>query len=142
MKPPRTLKPHQRLPLAAGAVMLWVALAPWIGGFANSHAAIANHIFFILAVGPLTLMITVLRPAAFVALAGGIWLALSPWVLGYATNHEAWLNELVSGGLLIALCWHAAEAGALMRVRRRRVPGAPRPRLRRAARQSARVDSR
>lgn len=117
MKPSRTLKPHQRLPLAAGAVLLWVALAPWIWGFADSHAAVANHIFFILGFGPLALLIAVLRPAAYVALAGGIWLALSPWVLGYATNDTAWVNELASGGLLVALCSNAAGVGGLIRAR-------------------------
>jgi SPW repeat len=102
--------------------MLWVALAPWIWGFADSHSAVANHIFFTFAFGPLALMIAVLRPAAIVALGGGIWLALSPWVLGYASNDVAWLNELVSGGLMIMLCANAAGLGALMRSRRR-APG-------------------
>jgi hypothetical protein len=64
----------------------------------------------------------VLRPAAFVALAGGIWLALSPWVLGYAADHGAWLSELVSGGLLVVLCANAAGVGAVVRGRARRAP--------------------
>lgn len=121
LKPRRPLPPHQRLPLAAGAVTLWSTVAPWIWGFADNHSAVANHIFFTFAFGPLALLIAVLRPAAFVALAGGVWLALSPWVLGYATDHAAWLSELVSGGLLVVVCAHAARGGVEARtvVRRR-----------------------
>ena len=86
-----------KLNLAAGALMLWVALGPWIWGYASSGSAVASHVFFIFAFGPLTLLIVVLRPAAFVVFAAGLWLAASPWLLGYATNHSAWLSELVTG---------------------------------------------
>ena len=55
-----------KLNLAAGALMLWVALGPWIWGYASSGSAVASHVFFIFAFGPLTLLIVVLRPAAFV----------------------------------------------------------------------------
>ena len=97
-----------RRPLAAGAVTLWIAVSPWLWGFADSHPAVANHVSIVFAFGPLALLIVNLRPAAFVTLLGGIWLAISPWLLGYATNHAAWLNELVTGLLLIALCASAA----------------------------------
>jgi len=73
---------------------------PWIWGYAGSGSAVASHVFFLFAFGPLTLLIVVLRPAAFVVFAAGLWLALSPWLLGYATNHSAWLSELVTGALL------------------------------------------
>ena len=68
----------------------------------------ANHVAIVFGFGPLALLIVNLRAAAFVTLLGGIWLAISPWLLGYATNHAAWLNELVTGLLLIALCASAA----------------------------------
>ena len=86
-----------KLNVAAGALMLWVALGPWAWGYAGSGAAVASHVFFIFAFGPLALLIMVLRPAALVVLAAGLWLAASPWLLGYATNHSAWLSELVTG---------------------------------------------
>jgi SPW repeat len=116
----RTLK-ERRLNLAAGALILWVALGPWVWGYATSPAAVASHVFFIFAFGPLTLLIAVLRPAAYVLLAAGLWLALSPWVLGYATNHTAWLSELVTGALLIILAAHAAgiNVAAVVPTRRR-----------------------
>ena len=104
MKPllTKTLK-ERRLNLAAGTLILWVALGPWVWGYATSPAAVASHVFFIFAFGPLTLLLAVLRPAAYVLVAAGLWLALSPWLLGYATNHTAWLSELVTGTLLVIL---------------------------------------
>ena len=99
---------HDRRPLAAAGLALWIAMSPWAWGFADSHSAVANHISVVLGCGPLALLIANLRPAAFVTLLGGVWLAVSPWLLGYATDHVAWLNELVTGLLLIALCASAA----------------------------------
>ncbi len=97
-----------KLNLAAGALMLWVALGPWIWGYASSSSAVASHVFFIFAFGPLTLLIVVLRPAAFVVLVSGLWLAASPWLLGYATNHSAWLSDLTTGLLLSIVGGRAA----------------------------------
>lgn len=113
--------PHidDRRPLAAGAVILWIAISPWVWGFANSHPAVANHVSLVFAFGPLALLIANLRGAAFVTLLGGIWLAISPWTLGYAGDHAAWLNELVSGLLLIALCASAAGVPVSRRARAR-----------------------
>jgi hypothetical protein len=97
-----------RRPLAAAALIGWIAISPWVWGFAGARPAVANHVFLVLGFGPIALMIVALRPAAFVAVAGGLWLALSPWVLGYAADHTAWLNELVTGSLLAMLALHAA----------------------------------
>ncbi len=113
----------RRIP-AGGAVMLWVALSPWIWGFAGSHPAVANHVALVLGFGPLALMIVNLRAAACVTLLGGVWLVVSPWLLGYATDHAAWLNELVTGTLLIVLCADALGTKELLRARRKRAAGA------------------
>jgi hypothetical protein len=91
---------QRKLILAAGSLLLWVALAPWIWGYSGSPPAVASHVFFVFAFGPLTLLILVLRPAAFMVFAAGVWLALSPWLLGYAPNHSAWLSDGVTGILL------------------------------------------
>jgi hypothetical protein len=98
--------------------MTWVAFSPWIWGFADKNAAVANHVFLVFSFGPMVLMIASLRPAAIVTMAGGVWLALSPWVLGYAGDHQAWLSELVTGLLLIALS--ASAAGILRPAQGRR----------------------
>ena len=102
--------PHipDRRPIAAGALTLWIAISPWVWGFAHSHPAVANHVALVFGFGPLALLISNLRPAAFVTLLGGLWLAISPWLLGYATDHAAWLNELVTGLLLVVVCASAA----------------------------------
>ena len=121
MKTLRKTLQDRRLNAAAGTLILWVALGPWVWGYATSPAAVASHVFFIFAFGPLTLLIVVLRPAAYVLLAAGLWLAVSPWLLGYATNHTAWLSELVTGTLLTILAAHAAgiNVAALVPARRR-----------------------
>ena len=69
--------------------------------------------------GPLALLMVNLRAAAFVTMLGGVWLVVSPWMLGYATDHAAWLNELVTGVLLIVLCADAAGFPVFGRVRAR-----------------------
>jgi hypothetical protein len=102
---------YDRRPLAAAAVILWIASSPWVWGFADSHSAVANHVALVFGFGPLAVLIVNLRPAAFVTALGGAWLAISPWLLGYATDHAAWINELVAGLLLIVLS--ASAAGIL-----------------------------
>jgi hypothetical protein len=104
-----------RRQIAGGATFLWIALSPWLWGFADSHAAVANHVSLVFGFAPLALIMVNLRAAAFVTLLGGVWLAISPWLLGYAADHAAWLNELVTGLLLTVLC--ASAAG--LRVSRR-----------------------
>jgi hypothetical protein len=116
MKPARSPRLDRRA-LAGGAAILWVALSPWLSGFADSRSAVANHVFLVFSFGPLTLIMANLRPAAVVTLLGGIWLVLSPWLLGYAGDHAAWLNELVTGMLLIILGADAAGLRGRIRLR-------------------------
>lgn len=97
-----------RRAIAGGAIFVWVAVSPWVWGFAGSHPAVANHVALVFGFAPLALLIANLRAAAFVTLIGGLWLAISPWVLGYAADHLAWLNEFVTGAVLIVLCLNAA----------------------------------
>jgi SPW repeat len=110
----QSLRRDPRPPIA-GAVIVWVALSPWLWGFAASRPAVANHVSLVLGIGPLALMIVALRPAAFVTMVAGLWLAVSPWLLGYATDHLAWANELIAGSLLIALSASAAAVRASVR---------------------------
>jgi hypothetical protein len=126
MKRLQKILEETKLNAAAGALILWVALGPWVWGYASSPAAVASHVFFIFAFGPLTLLIVVFRPAAYAVLAAGLWLAASPWLLGYATVHSAWLSELVTGVLLSIVAARAAEihVAAFLPSRRRRHPPA------------------
>ncbi len=117
-----TLPVPDRRQIAGGAIFLWVAVSPWVWGFADNHAAVANHVSLVFGLAPLALIMVNLRPAAFVTLMGGVWLIASPWLLGYATDHAAWLNELVSGAALVVLSANAAGVGSLRRVRSKRAP--------------------
>lgn len=115
MKRVRIPRISDRRPIAGAAIFLWVAVSPWIWGFADSHAAVANHVALLFGFAPLALIMVNLRPAAFVTLLGGIWLAAGPWALGYATDHAAWLNDLASGLALIVLCASASGVSSLSR---------------------------
>jgi hypothetical protein len=118
--PPRI---GDRRPIAAAALIAWVAISPWVWGFSDAHPAVANHVFLVLGFGPIAVMIVVLRPAAVVTIGGGVWLALSPWILGYAGDHVAWLNELITGALLSLLAANAAGLAGPARVPVRRPRG-------------------
>ena len=129
MKRFRLPHPPDRRLIAGGAITLWIAVSPWVWGFADSHPAVANHVSLVFGFGPLALLVVNLRAAAFVTLLGGIWLVVSPWLLGYATDHVAWLNELVTGLLLVAVCVSALElpsVGLSRRLPRFRKRGASR----------------
>jgi len=119
MKRVRILSIPDRRPIAGAAIFLWVALSPWVWGFADSHAAVANHVALLFGFAPLALIMVNLRAAAPVMLLAGIWLVASPWALGYAADRGAWVNELVSGLALIALCADAAGVASVRRAGRR-----------------------
>lgn len=118
MRQVRLPHPPDRRLVAASAITLWIAISPWLWGFANSHPAVANHVALVFGFGPLAVLIVNLRPAAFVTLIGGLWLMVSPWILGYATDHVAWLNEFVTGTLLIVVCASALDRLGTVRLSR------------------------
>jgi SPW repeat len=120
MKDAPMLPIPDRRAIAGAAIILWIAVSPWIWGFADAHPAVANHVALVFGFGPLALLIANLRAAAIVTLLGGIWLVASPWALGYAGDHLAWLNEIVTGIALIVLCAEAAELSKVRGLRRRR----------------------
>jgi hypothetical protein len=102
------------LPAAASTVVAVALAAPWLLDFNASHPAVANHIAFAMAFGPVALMVTVLRAAAATCIAGGAWLIASPWVLGYASTGSAgWLADLLLGTALVLLSSDALSGGAL-----------------------------
>lgn len=92
------------LPAAAASVIAAATVAPWALGFNASHAAVANHIAFAMAFGPIALLISALPAAAVTTAAAGAWLAASPWLLGYAGSAAtAWSADPLAGLILIAL---------------------------------------
>jgi hypothetical protein len=105
-------------PLPRGAVLAAtlvgaMTFAPWALGFSASHAAVAGHIAFAMAFGPIALLIGVLPAAAAGLGAAGAWLAGSPWALGYASiGVAAWAGDLLAGLALVALAVHARPGRA------------------------------
>ena len=81
-------------PPAAGFPSLLVTVSPRALGFSGSHAAVAGHIAFAMAFGPIAVLVSAL-PAAALSTAppvGGVWLVASPWCLGtrrWASVHGA-----------------------------------------------------
>jgi hypothetical protein len=93
-----------RVAVLAAAVVGASLLAPWALGFSSSHAAVAGHIAFAMAFGPIALLIAELPSAALATAAGGVWLMASPWALAYAAlGTAAWSADLAAGVLLVAL---------------------------------------
>jgi hypothetical protein len=73
-------------------------------GYSASHAAVAGHIAFAMAFGPIALLVDAFAAAAGVLAAAGLWLAVSPWVLGYAARGvAAWASEVLAGLALVVL---------------------------------------
>jgi hypothetical protein len=100
------------LPLFAATVVTTITVAPWALGFDASHAAVAGHIAFAMAFGPIALLIGALPAAAVSTAAAGAWLAASPWALGYATlGATSWSADLLAGLVLIALGVRARHVG-------------------------------
>jgi hypothetical protein len=92
-----------RLPLAAAGVIVAALVAPWALGFARP-AAVAGHVAFAMAAGPIALLVAALPAAAYATGLSGAWLAASPWALSYASaGVAAWSVDLAGGLALIAL---------------------------------------
>ena len=100
------------LPVLAATVITAITIAPWALGYSASHAAVAGHIAFAMAFGPIALLISALPAAAVTTAAAGAWLVASPWALGYAAlGATAWSADLLAGVTLIALGVRARHVG-------------------------------
>jgi hypothetical protein len=90
------------LPAVAVVTIVLTVAAPWLLGFGDRHAAIADHIAFAMAAAPVASLLGALAAAAPVTIAAGAWLAVGPWLLGYATpGPAAPLAGLAAGAVLI-----------------------------------------
>lgn len=82
-----------------GLLGAWLILSPWLAGFADQPAAMANFVI----VG--ALLIAVALGAMFVPkaweewveVALGLWLVASPWLLGFAGVALAMQNAVLVG---------------------------------------------
>jgi hypothetical protein len=87
------------------ALGLWLAMSPWICGYADQHAATGNAAFMgiALALGSHFQASLDASCAEWLNLAGGVWLAAAPFVLGFATMPLPAVNCIVVGTLVMAL---------------------------------------
>ena len=108
----RLPRPADPFPPLAGALATAVVAAPWALGFSASHAAVAGHIAFAMAFGPIAVLAGALRAAAAATAVAGAALAAGPWALGYAgSGPAAWGADLVLGLCLVAMARQALRTG-------------------------------
>jgi hypothetical protein len=113
---------------ASFALGLWLAVSPWMVGYADSEAATANAAFLglALALGSHFELSLDENSAAWLNLAGGMWLIAAPFVLGFGAIAVATANSIAVGTLVVVLAasalsldkqvsrwWHKRVAGHL-----------------------------
>ena len=92
---------------------LWLAMSPWICGYADSqHAATGNAAFMGIALALASHFQLSLEASAteWLHLAAGAWLAAAPFFLGFANHAVSTVNCIAVGTLVMA---HAASALSL-----------------------------
>jgi hypothetical protein len=85
---------------------LWLAVSPWIFGYADDqHAATANAAFvgIALALGSHFEASLDECSAEWLNLAGGLWLIAAPFVLGFSAAGVAAANSIAVGTLVVVL---------------------------------------
>lgn len=95
---------------ASFALGLWLAVSPWIAGYAEHEAATANAIAIglVLALGSHFECVACAdeMPAEWLNLAAGVWLVCAPFVFGFSSG-VATANSLVVGGCVVLLAGSA-----------------------------------
>jgi hypothetical protein len=84
---------------------LWLAMSPWICGYADSqHAATGNAAFMgvALALGCHFRLTLDASSAEWLHLAAGAWLAAAPFLLGFVANAVPAINCIAVGTLAMA----------------------------------------
>jgi hypothetical protein len=90
---------------ASFALGLWLAMSPWICGYAEEHAATGNAAFMgiALALGCHFQVSLDARAAEWLNVAGGAWLVAAPFSLGFATAAVPTANCVAVGTLVVVL---------------------------------------
>ena len=90
---------------ASFALGLWLAMSPWICGYADDeHFATGNAAFMGIALALASHFEVVLDAdfAEWLNLAAGTWLAAAPFVLGFAAAAVPTVNSIAVGALVMA----------------------------------------
>jgi len=91
---------------------IWLLISPWCVGFSAVSGATSNDVIFGIIIGILAL-VRFFNNAASPAVSWinailGIWVLISPWVLGFGHVQAFWVNNLITGIVVIVLaCWSA-----------------------------------
>jgi hypothetical protein len=90
---------------ASFALGLWLAMSPWILGYASHDAATANAAFvgLTLALGSHFEVSFDELSVEWFNMAVGLWLVAAPFIVGFGANTEASANCVVVGALVTAL---------------------------------------
>lgn len=91
---------------AGFAAGLWLALSPWICGYADDQPAATGNAAFMgvaLALGAHFQLSLQARSALWLYFAAGAWLAAAPFLLGFGEALIPALNCIVVGTLVMAL---------------------------------------
>jgi hypothetical protein len=91
---------------AGFALGLWLAMSPWICGYADeSHTATGNAAFMgiALALGSHFQLFLDAAAAEWLHLAAGAWLAAAPFILGFGATPVPAINCIAVGTLVMAL---------------------------------------
>jgi hypothetical protein len=91
---------------ASFALGLWLAVSPWIAGYAEQEAATANAVIvgLVLALGShFECVACDDLPAEWLNLGIGLWLVSAPFILEFPSPAVASANSLVVGAFVAAL---------------------------------------
>jgi hypothetical protein len=90
---------------ASFALGLWLAVSPWVLGYAHLEAATANAAFLglALALGSHFEVSFDGTSAEWFNMAAGLWLVLAPFLLGYSGHIEVTANSIAVGTGVAAL---------------------------------------
>jgi SPW repeat-containing protein len=111
---------------ASFALGLWLAISPWIAGYADNETATANAAFMgvALALGSHFEIGICELAAEWLNLGAGVWLLMAPFTLGFAGEPVAAANCLAVGAFVAALAVSALELDKeIGRLWHRRSPG-------------------
>lgn len=96
---------------ASFALGLWLALSPWLVGYAENETGTTNAVFLGLAVALIGHFEATFAELAaeWLNVAAGLWLLIAPFLLGFSADAAASANSIAVGTLLIALVVSASE---------------------------------
>ncbi len=83
------------------ALGIWLAVSPWVLGFAEQQSAMMNAVAF----GVLLIVSSQLelrgteRMKEWVNMLSGLWLVIAPFALGFISNFEAAMSTALTGVL-------------------------------------------